>query len=98
MCSTGALAARNGINPSELASLPDDDPLWDTCAYYIAQLCANLVLMVSPDHISIGGGVLNRSSLYPKIRIATATILNNYIQHENITTSKIDQYITPSHW
>jgi len=98
MCSSGALAARNSITPAELASLPDDDPLWDTCAYYIAQLCANLVLLACPEHISIGGGVLNRSCLYPKIRRMTATILNNYIQHEKITTSKIDEYITPSHW
>lgn len=48
----------------------DDDIVWTECAYQIAQLCANLVLIASPERISIGGGVMNRASLYPKIRVS----------------------------
>lgn len=71
MCSSGALVARLGAGASiaDLPGLPDEHPLWDLWAYYVAQLCANLVLMVSPERICIGGGILNRTSLYPKIRV-----------------------------
>jgi fructokinase len=98
MCSTGALSQRRGIAAAELPGVPDDDELWDTCAYYLAQLCANLVLTVSPEHIAIGGGVLNRSCLYPKIRKQVISILNEYVQHEALTEAHIDEFITPSIW
>jgi len=49
MCSTGALAARlNCSSSAELAQIADNDPIWPTCAYYIAQLCAHLILIASP--------------------------------------------------
>ena len=98
MCSTGALAKRKGCLPEELPTLADDDELWDTCAYYLAQLCANLILTVSVERIVIGGGVLNREILYKKIREQTINILQGYVQQEAITTGLIDSYITASQW
>ena len=32
----------------------DDDDVWNTWAYYVAQLCVNLVLIASPERIAIG--------------------------------------------
>ena len=98
LCSTGALAARKGISPSELPGLDDNDPVWDACAFYLASLCANLILIASPERIAIGGGVLKRSILYPKIRRHVKIILNDYIKHDNITSEKIDNFICPSFW
>ena len=70
MSASGALCARKGgITVEELAALSDEDPVWDQCAYQLAQLCANLVLIASPDRIRFGGGVMNRQCLYPKIRV-----------------------------
>ena len=69
MCSSGALAARKGVSVHQLPHLLDEDPVWDICAYQLAHLCANLVLMVSPERIVLGGGVMNRTSLFPKIRV-----------------------------
>ena len=92
MVSAGACAKRKGIDPSELKSLSDDDEVWDFFAYYLAQLCVSIILMVSAEKIVIGGGVMNRESLYPKIREYTVHILNNYIQHDdviNVTSSLI---------
>lgn len=87
MVSAGACAQRKGIDPSELKSLSDDDEVWDFFAYYLAQLCASIILMVSAEKIVIGGGVMNRESLYPKIREYTVSILNNYIQHDDVTNT-----------
>lgn len=70
MCASGALTARKQLtDSSELADLTDDDQVWDACAYQLAQLCAQLVYIASPEKIRFGGGVMNRSSLYPKIRV-----------------------------
>lgn len=60
MCNNIALAQRAGVAPVELPNLPDDHPVWDHAAYYIAQMCATLVLVASPEHISLGGGIFNR--------------------------------------
>lgn len=98
LCSTGSLASRSGCTAIDLPLLADEDPIWDYCAAYLGQLCANLVLIASPEKIKIGGGVLNRQTLYPKIRKYTAKYLNEYIQNEMITTEQIDNFISPSIW
>ena len=95
---SGALALRGACDATELPSFPDDHPLWDYSAYYIAQLCVTLVLIASPEHITLGGGIFNRKSLYAKIRTYVQALMNGYIQNDHLTTDKIDQYITPSFW
>ena len=98
LCSSGSLASRSGCAAKDLPTLADDDPVWDYCAAYLGQMCANLVLIASPERIFIGGGVLNRQSLYPKIRKYAARYLNDYIQNDMITTEQIDNFISPSFW
>ena len=98
MCSTGALTGRAGCAAGELPNLLDDDVLWDQCAFYIAQLCVTLVMVASPEVICIGGGVLNRACLYPKVRALTLSLLNGYIQHELLTEERIAEFIKPSYW
>lgn len=98
MCSTGALTARANCTATDLPSLPDDHIVWEHCAYYIAQLCATIIMVASPELICIGGGVLNRASLYPRIRALTLSLLNGYIQNEVLTEARIHEFIKPSFW
>lgn len=99
MCASGALCARKGgISADELASLPDDDPVWDQCAYQLGQLCSSLVLICSPDRIRFGGGIMNRMCLYPKIRECVKESLAGYIQKPELSSPGIDNYIQASHW
>lgn len=97
LCSTGALAKRNNCRVEDLPSFSDEDEVWDLASYYIAQLCASLIMMACPERIVIGGGLMNRTVLYEKIRKQTVEILNGYIQLAAIT-SKIDELIVPSNW
>lgn len=97
MCSTNSLAKRRGVQPGDLPSLSDDDSVWDSLSFYLGQLCANLILIASPESIVIGGGVLNRSVIFSKVRSHTQAILNGYISSDMIS-SNIDQYIRPSFW
>lgn len=99
MCASGALVARKQLSDAaELASLPDDDPVWDACAYQLAQLCANLIYIASPERIVFGGGVMNRLSLYPKIRYHVMAVINGYIQSDKLTPEGLVDYIKPAYW
>lgn len=69
----------------------DDDPLWFYIADYIAQALVNYILIISPDKIVIGGGVMDRKFLYPLIRENVVKILNGYIDTKKI--NNIENYI-----
>jgi fructokinase len=84
LVSAGAIAARLGIQPKDLADLKDEDPVWDIVAYYLAQVCVSLTLISSPQVIVIGGGVLKRLVLYPKIRNEFVKLLNGYVPTPNV--------------
>eukprot|EP01133_Synstelium_polycarpum_P017879 gene17879-21323_t len=96
LVSTGAISKRLGVSADKLALIPDNDPVWRIIGYYLAQLCANLICSVSPMVIVLGGGVMNRTILYPIIREEVLKILNGYISSKYLTTELIDQYIVQS--
>lgn len=93
LSSTPALAARKGCERSALPDLSDDDEIWEPTAHALASLCVSLVLVASPERIVIGGGVMNRTILYPMIRRFTKELLHGYIDQPQVTTSAIDDYI-----
>jgi len=90
-----AVADRAGVTPAQTKDLPIDNEVFDFVAYYIGQLCANLVLIVSPEVIVLGGGVLQRRAMFPKIRKHVQNLLNGYVQMKKITHD-IDKYIVSS--
>jgi len=94
--STGSLAARLGIDAADLPKVPDDHPVWQIVGHYLAVLCANLVLTVSPSVIVLGGGVMNRECLYAIVRSKTLDLLNGYINSPLLTKGGIDDYIVRS--
>ena len=72
--------------------LPDDHPTFQIEAYYLAQMCVNLILTVSPEKIVLGGGVMQRESLLKMVRKETQRLLGGYVASPMIT-EKIDEYI-----
>lgn len=72
--------------------LPDDHPTFAIEAYYLAQMCVNLIMTLSPERIILGGGVMQRESLIKQVREETLRQLNGYIQHPAII-DHIDEYI-----
>lgn len=96
MCCSSALAARANCTVADLKDLPDDHPVWDIAAHYLAAMCVNFILSASPEKIVLSGGVMLRKCLFPMIRKKTQTYLNNYINVPTITTDLIDNVIVPS--
>lgn len=82
-----------------LPQLSDEHPIWDETAFYLAQLCASLILITSVERIVLGGGIFNRDILYEKIRGYLKIQLNGYIQHSAVTTDEgLRELVTPSIW
>lgn len=100
MACSGALAKRAKLSSSAgLKDLPDDHPVWDAAAHYLGALCANIVLLASPEKIVLSGGVMLRASLFPKVRAKMQSLLNGYLQVDALlTTDGVTQYVGPSTW
>jgi len=91
--SAPALAKRAGVEQRDLSTLADSDPLWDTCAHYLAALCVDLTLITSVERIVLGGGVLARSCLYAKTRARFLELLNGYLDLDQLKPGAVDSYI-----
>jgi len=100
MACSGSLAKRAGLaSTAGLATLPDDHPVWDVAAHYLGALCANVVLLASPERIILSGGVMQRQSLFPRVRREMQRLLNGYLKLDALTTPKgIERYLGPSTW
>lgn len=86
-----AIGARVG---GDAGLLPDDHPTFRIEAWYLAQMCMNLTLTLSPEKIILGGGVMNRACLFPMVRQMTLDLLGGYVQVDKIL-NHMDEYIVP---
>jgi fructokinase len=75
-------------------TIGEDDPFWDIEAGYIAHALANYILTLSPKRIVLGGGVMAREYLFPKIRRNVQALLNGYVVHPSLQKD-ISHYIVP---
>ncbi len=91
MASGPAIAERWGKPAYELSDRPE---VWEMEAYYIAQAVSNLILILSPKRIILGGGVMHQEALFPLIRAKVPEILNGYIETKEI--HDLDHYIVPA--
>lgn len=69
-------------------TLSDEDKVWEIEAFYLAQAIMNYTLILSPERIIIGGGVMKQEKLYGLVREKLIEMMNGYIEIENI-----DQFI-----
>ena len=81
LASGPAIIARCG---KSLDQLDAGDPQWEIEADYLGQLCAQLVLTISPRRIVLGGGVMNQLQLFPLIRRRLQLWLGGYIDREEV--------------
>ncbi|MGI6238509.1 MAG: ROK family protein [Christensenellales bacterium] len=84
-----ALNRRWGM-PSRL--LPDDHIAWEIQSDYLAQMCVSAILLLSPERIVLGGGVMNQPNLIERTRTKVLEKLGGYVAHPAITEG-IDRYI-----
>lgn len=96
MANAIAIAKRNQVDQRQLDTIPDDDPVWDNVAHYLAHLCHSLMSVVSCHTIIVGGGVLKRQILLPKIHQKFVQLNNGYVNVPRLQPDHISNYIVSS--
>ncbi len=76
------------------AVIPEEDAFWDIEADYIALALMNYIVTLSPKRIVLGGGVMQREFLFPKVRRRVRELLNGYVSSKSILEN-IEGYILP---
>lgn len=91
MAAGPAIERRWGKKGVELA---DNKEVWDLEAYYIAQAICNYIMVVSPEMVILGGGVMHQEQLFPLIREKVLEMVAGYIQTKEL--ADIDHFIVPA--
>jgi fructokinase len=91
LASGPAIEKRFGVRGE---TIPDDDHFWNIEASYIAYALVNYIVTLSPRRIMLGGGIMQRASLFPIIRSQVLALLNGYVIHDSLLKN-IDEYIVP---
>lgn len=89
------LAAGPSIEKRYGVKAQDIDPdhkIWGIVAYYLAQALMNYTLIVRPEKIILGGGVMNQEQMIHLVREAFNSLLANYVEIPDINT----YIVTPS--
>jgi fructokinase len=87
LASGTAIHTRYGKKGDELEEM---QAVWELEAYYLAQAIVNYILILAPEKIILGGGVMKQTILYPLIRGEVAKLLNQYVNIDDF-----EQYIVP---
>ena len=85
-----AIEGRYGKKAFDLKDVPE---VWELEAEYIAKALVNYILILSPQRIVLGGGVMHQEQLFPLVRKKTVELLNGYVITKEI--DNIDSYIVP---
>ena len=76
--------------------MTEDHPAWALEAAYLAQMCANMIVTISPEIIVLGGEVMQtHPALYRMIREETLRLLGGYVGSQKITPEGMTAYIVP---
>lgn len=91
LASGPALEKRWGMKGIELEP---NHPAWDMEADYIAQGLLQMIVVLAPDRVIVGGGVMKQSHLINKVRTKVKEKLNGY-EYYNRLKAMDELIITP---
>jgi fructokinase len=86
-----AIKARWGKRGEDL---PANHPAWELEAHYVALGVMTVIMMLSPQRVILGGGVMQEPQLFPLVRRKVPQLINGYVQTPQILEG-IKEYIVP---
>ena len=84
-----AIEARWGVRGEQLGG---NHPAWELEAHYLALGLMNIITILSPTKIILGGGIMQQPNLLALVRHEVQSLLNEYIQAPQLFDG-IDEYI-----
>lgn len=75
------------------AALTKNSAVWELEAYYLAQALADYILILAPEKIILGGGVMKQRQLFPLVRAEVARRINGYLAAAEL--EHLETYIVP---
>jgi fructokinase len=72
--------------------LPTDHPAWALEAHYVALALVNIMGILSPQRIILGGGVMQQKYLFSLIRAEVPRLIKGYLSTSELKTG-IEEYI-----
>src|SRR5277367_3979639 len=69
--------------------LPVSHAAWDLEAEYLALGIVSWTCTLSPQRVVLGGGIMRREELFPKIRTRVADLLNGYLEPPEIVPPEL---------
>ncbi len=91
MASGPAIGERWGKPAAELM---DKQEVWELESDYIAQALMSYILILSPQRIILGGGVMHQEQMFDLVRAKVKEKLNGYIQTSEL--DNMEDYIVPA--
>lgn len=91
LASGPAIEMRWGKKANELV---ENSVVWELESEYLAKGIVNMILLLSPQKIILGGGVMHQEQLFPMIREKVKNYLNHYYDTKEILD--MEQYIVPA--
>ncbi|HJB07494.1 MAG TPA: ROK family protein [Candidatus Enterocloster faecavium] len=76
------------------ADLKDAPLVWEIESYYIAQALTDYIMILSPQKIILGGGVMHQEQLFPLIRSKVKEFIGGYLNTPEL--NDLDNYIVPA--
>lgn len=73
-----AVQARYGRSLAELSPAQHQEAL-PLIGFYLGQMVCNVILLLSPQKVIVGGGLLQQAGLLEQIRSTSAELLNGYV-------------------
>lgn len=92
LASGPAMEKRWGVSAK---ALPRDHKAWSVEADYLAQMCHNAIMTISPGRIILGGGVMGQDFLIGMIRERTMQLLGGYLCSPVTENGLADYIVTP---
>lgn len=83
-----AIEARWGKKAAELVDCPE---VWELEAHYLAHAIVSYIMILSPQKIILGGGVMHQEQLMPLVRAKVKELLGGYLRTKEL--EDMDSYL-----
>lgn len=90
LASGPSIERRWGKKAQELTGRPE---VWELEAYYIGQAVCDYIMILSPEKIILGGGVMHQEQMLPLVRRQVRDQLHGYLEGKGL--DDLDHYIVP---